>query len=303
MSMPTKGWWKGKKTTSATFILSWSKPSRAPPPLIWPRPATIQNSLLLATFALPLGRAWHKGGEGKPRQTWEVPDRLLVRDSKSYFFSFPHLGWLPLVHLGDHGQVEDHRVKQVHQITPKNEVEQAFIYRKQKRQKNKQLKFWLIIEWRRLTSPPPSPGQAGSLAAGWSPSFAGNSYFPPPRVGSWRDTDLILDESLLFSVAAPGLATVFPDPISSLAKSSKNRHLSACPRQRLCWKKSALQRRWMWQTQWKRQSRQSLAFPCCPTAACLLFWLVLNGSYICSGHSERGRNLCVITDYTRIKRD
>ena len=40
-----------------------------------------------------------------------------------------------------------------------------------------------------------------------------------------------------------------------------------------------------------------------PTAACLLAQFVLNGSYIYSGTSERGRNLCVTMDYMRIMRD
>ena len=75
---------KEEKTTSATFILSWSKPSRAPPPLVWRGPAD-QNSLLLAALTLPLGGAWDKGGEGKPRQTWEVPHRLIGRGLDNRF--------------------------------------------------------------------------------------------------------------------------------------------------------------------------------------------------------------------------
>ena len=52
---------------------------------------------------------------GSPRLAAVLPDSVKI------FSFFPHLdNWLPLVHLGDHGQVEDHRVKQVHQVAPKN---------------------------------------------------------------------------------------------------------------------------------------------------------------------------------------
>ena len=217
-------------------------------------------SLLLTSLTLPLWCTGDQGGKGKSRQTWEVPHWLVEKHSNNINIILSHLDWLPLVHLGDHWQVEDHRVKQVHQVAPKNQkVKKKIVSCKQRQDR-----------WAGFTSPPPSPGVAGSLSVGWSPSFAGDSCFSPPIVGSWRDRSCLLDETLLFSVAALVLATVFQNPILALATSSMNCHLSVCLGRRLCWEKSALSWRWMWQKRWQRQSSQSLASPC-PTAACLIF--------------------------------
>ena len=107
-----------------------------------------------------LGALGTRVEKGRPGRRGKSPTGCCCSDlgKTSIIWSFSHLDGLPLVDLGDHRQVEDHRVEKVHELAPGKKRKHIIC-----KKKHKSGVFWFHLSSPLLSRTGKLPGRSKLL--------------------------------------------------------------------------------------------------------------------------------------------